>query len=207
VTARYHSPLREEQSAATHARILEACVALLQAGGSLTYGAVAAKARVQDRTVYRHFPTKEDLETAVWNWILEHVTHVDFSSATADDLIDSMRRSFAGFDAGAPLIQAMLHSQEGLDVRLRQQPARQSMFEACVDQASPGLDPQTRRRAAAALQVLYSATAWDQLRSFWGMTGSEAADVIEMAIRSLFVGLRYGGRTKDQLHAKRGKTA
>jgi AcrR family transcriptional regulator len=206
VNARYHSPLREEQSLATHSRILEACVALLQAGGSLTYGAVASQAGVQERTVYRHFPTKEDLESAVWNWILEHLTHVDFSPATADDLVDSVRRSFAGFDAGAPLIQAMLHSREGLEVRLRQQPSRQSMFEACVDQASPGLDPQTRRRAAAALQVLYSATAWDQLRAFWGMNGSEAADVIELAIRSLFVGLRNGVRTKDQLHAKRGRT-
>jgi AcrR family transcriptional regulator len=206
VNARYHSPLREEQSAATHSRILEACVALLQAGDSLTYGAVAAEAGVQERTVYRHFPTKEDLETAVWNWILEHVTHVDFSPATMDDLVDSVRRSFAGFDAGAPLIQAMLRSREGLDVRLRQQPSRQSMFETCVDQASPGLDSQKRRQAAAALQVLYSATAWDQLRCFWGMNGAEAADVIELAIRSLFVGLRNGVRAKDQIHAKRGKT-
>ena len=187
---RYHSPLREEQAAATHTRIVEACVAILQSGGSLTYGAVAAQAGVQERTVYRHFPAKEDLESAVWSWILEHLTHVDLQPKTIDELVASMRRSFLGFEAGAPLIQAMLRSAEGLNVRLRQQPARQTMFEGSLESALPGLSPETRRQAVAALQVLYSATAWDLLRSFWGMTAAEAADVVELAIRALLDGLR-----------------
>jgi AcrR family transcriptional regulator len=197
---RYSSPLREEQAAATHTRIVEACIAILQTGGTLTYGAVAAQARVQERTVYRHFPTKDDLESAVWAWILEHLTHVNFSANTLDDLIAFLRKSFNGFDAGAPLIQAMLRSPEGLNVRLRQQPSRQAMFETCVNQAVPDLEPRIRRQAAAALQVLYSATAWDLLRSFWGMDGSQAADVIELAIRSLLDGLRT--RVTDQHTAK-----
>jgi AcrR family transcriptional regulator len=187
---RYSSPLREEQAAATHARIVEACIAVLQAGGNLTYAAVAHQARVQERTVYRHFPAKEDLEAAAWAWILEHLTHVDFSPRTLEELILFLRKSFSGFDAGAPLIQSMLRSPEGLKVRVRQQPARQAMFEACVRHELPDVDPVLCRQAAAALQVLYSATAWDQLRSFWGMAGPQAADVIELAIRSLLDGLR-----------------
>jgi AcrR family transcriptional regulator len=188
--ARYHSPLREGQAAATSARILEAAVAILQAGGSLTYGAVAARAEVKQRTVYRHFPTREDLESAVWQWILDHLTHVDFSAATLEQLVAALHRSFAGFDAGAPLIQAMLCSAEGQRVRLHQQPGRRAMFEACLDAAVPGLDPQDRLAAAAALQVLYSASAWDQLRTFWGMAAPQSADVIELAIRALVDGLR-----------------
>jgi hypothetical protein len=107
-----------------------------------------------------------------------------------DELIASMRRSFPGFDAGAPLIQAMLRSAEGLNVRLRQQSARQSMFEAALDDALPNLTPDVRRQAVAALQVLYSPTAWDQLRSFWGLTATEASDVVELAVRALLDGLR-----------------
>jgi AcrR family transcriptional regulator len=191
----YHSPLREAQAAATRTRILEACASIMRAGGDLTYAGVAATAGVQERTVYRHFPTRSDLQAGLWGWILEHLTHTDFSPTTTDGLVSAMRSSFAGFDAGAPLIEAMLHSRQGLDVRLGQQPQRRAMFEACVDDAVPGAPPEVRLRAAAALQVLYSAPSWELLRAFWGMDASQAAEVIEQAIRSLLAGLQV--RTAD----------
>jgi AcrR family transcriptional regulator len=186
----YHSPLRASQAAATRERIVEACVTLMQRGTDLTYAAVAAVAEVQERTVYRHFPRKEDLEAALWDWIVQRLTHADLAARDEEQLVAAMRESFAGFGADAPLIQAMLHSPQGLDVRRRQQPARRAMFEACVDSAVPGMPPPARERAAAVLQVLYSAAAWDLLRSFWDMDATEAADVIELGIRSLLTGLR-----------------
>jgi AcrR family transcriptional regulator len=190
--AGYHSPLRRAQAAATSERILAACATLMEAGTDLTYSAIAGAAEVQERTVYRHFPAKADLEAGLWEWITSRLTHVDFSAATADELIASMRRSFAGFDASAPLIQAMLHSPQGLQVRLRQQAARRAMFRACVDAAVPEAAPATRERAAAALQVLYSAPSWELLRTFWGMDAGQAAETVELAIRSLLAGLGPG---------------
>lgn len=186
----YHSPLRASQAAATRERIVAACVALMQRGADLTYAAVAAAAGVQERTVYRHFPTKEDLAAGLWDWIVGHLTHADFAAGNEEQLIAAMRQSFAGFDADAPLIQAMLYSPQGLDVRRRQQPMRRAMFEACVDSAAPGAPPQVRDRAAAVLQVLYSAASWELLRNFWDMDAAEAADAIELGIRSLLSGLR-----------------
>lgn len=184
----YYSPLRASQAAATRERIVAACVALMQRGADLTYVAVAVAAEVQERTVYRHFPTKQDLEAALWDWIVQHLTHADFASRNEEQLVAAMRESFAGFDADAPLIQAMLHSPHGLAVRRRQQPARRAMFEACIDSAVPGAPPPVRERAAAVLQVLYSAASWDLLRSFWDMDATEAADAIELGIRSLSAG-------------------
>ena len=64
----------------------------------------------------------------------------------------------------------MLHSRQGLRVRLRQQPARRAMFQACVDAAVQGAPLALRERAAAALQVLYSAPFWDLPRTFWTWT-------------------------------------
>jgi AcrR family transcriptional regulator len=186
--------LRETQKARTRDQIVEACVALMTAGRDLTFAAVAREAGVQERTVYRHFPTKRDLEQALWGWIVAHLTRADLSARTPGELIDSMRESFAGFDAGAPLIQAMLHTPQGLTIRLGQQDARRAMFEACIDAALPDLAPEPRMRAAAALQVLYSATAWELLRNFWGLDGAEAADVVEQAIRAMLAGLRPPGR-------------
>jgi len=186
----YHSPLRASQAAATRERIVVACVTLMHRGADLTYASVAAEAEVQERTVYRHFPKKEDLEAALWDWIVARLTHADFAARDEEQLVAAMRESFAGFGADAPLIQAMLHSPQGLQVRRRQQPMRRAMFQACVDSAAPGAPPQVRDHAAAALQVLYSATAWDLLRSFLDMDDTEAGDAIELAIRSLLSGLR-----------------
>jgi AcrR family transcriptional regulator len=186
----YHSPLRQSQAAATRERIVQACVALMRRGADLTYAAVATGAGVQERTVYRHFPRKEDLEAALWDWIVTHLTHADFAAKEEGQLIAAMRESFAGFDADAPLIQAMLRSAQGADVRRRQQPARRAMFEACIDSAVPSAPPPVRERAAAVLQVLYSGPSWDLLRNFWGMDAAEAADAIELGIRGLLSGLR-----------------
>jgi len=185
----YHSPLRASQAAATRDRIVAACLALMREGADLTYASVAAEAGVQERTVYRHFPKKEDLEAAVWDWIIQHLTHADFAARDEEQLIAAMRESFAGFDAAAPLIQAMLHSPQGLEVCRSQQPARRAMFQACVDSAVPGAPPEVRDRAAAVLQVLYSAASWDLLRSFWDMDAGDAADTIALGIRCLLSGL------------------
>jgi len=186
----YRSPLRASQAAATRERIVAACVTLMRRGADLTFASVAAEAGVQERTVYRHFPKKEDLETALWDWIVRHLTHAGFEARDEEQLVAAMRASFAGFDAGAPLIQAMLHSPQGHQVRRRQQQTRRAMFEACVDSAVPGLSPQARDHAAAVLQVLYSAAAWDLLRTLRDMDAAEAAAAIELGIRGFLDGLR-----------------
>ncbi len=62
----YRSPLREAQAAATRDRILDAVATLFERGDDPTYGAIAAVAAVQERTVYRHFPSKDDLYRAFW---------------------------------------------------------------------------------------------------------------------------------------------
>jgi AcrR family transcriptional regulator len=201
-SSHYHSPLRQAQVAATRERILEACASVMQTGAELTYSNVAEAAGVQQRTVYRYFPAKADLETGLWDWILEHLTHADFKASNEEELVAAMRTSFTGFEAGAPLIQAMLHSPQGLEVRLRQQAVQCAMFEACIQHAVPEMPPSIRTRAAAALQVLYSAPSWDLLRTFWDMDATQAADAIELAIRALFTGLRAGAWQQDHLSSQ-----
>lgn len=145
---------------------------------------------MQERTVYRHFPTKDTLEAAVWRWIVEHLTQAELTASSEDELVDAMRRSFTGFDTGAGLIEAMLHSPQGLAIRQSQQTARRAMFERCARSAVPAASEETCTSLAAMLQLLYSATAWEQLRSFWGMDAQTAADVVESAIRLLLAGAR-----------------
>ncbi len=52
----------------------------------LTYSNVAEAAGVQERTVFRHFPTKADLETGLWDWIIQNLTFADFRARNEDFL-------------------------------------------------------------------------------------------------------------------------
>ena len=69
----YSSPLRAEQAAATRDRIVDATVALLQDNDVSAFGMqdVADRAGVAVRTVYRAFPTKDDLIAGVLEAIKE----------------------------------------------------------------------------------------------------------------------------------------
>ena len=193
----YHSPLRDEQRSETRERILDACSDLVAAGKELTFAAVARAAGVQERTVYRHFATKEDLEDAFWWSHEEHVSGPGtFDAQTLDELVANMKRSFVGFEANAAMVEAMLSSRQGMQLRLRGNEARRRMMLRCVEAAVPGLEARTLHRAAAAAQVLYSAPSWQMLRTFWGMDAVEASAVVEQALSALAEGLRRRAEMK-----------
>ncbi|MGH7635537.1 MAG: TetR/AcrR family transcriptional regulator [Gemmatimonadaceae bacterium] len=187
----YHSPLRDQQRSDTRERILDACSDLVVAGKEFTFAAAARAAGVQERTVYRHFATKEELEDAFWWSHEEHVSGPGtFDAQTLDELVANMKRSFAGFEANAAMVEAMLSSRQGMRLRLRGNDARRKMMLRCVDAAVPGLEARTLHRVAAAAQVLYSAPSWQMLRTFWGMDAVEASAVVEQALSALAEGLR-----------------
>jgi AcrR family transcriptional regulator len=190
--ARYHSPLRAAQAAATRARILEAMADVIEQGQDATYAAIAAAADVQERTVYRHFPTKDELYAAFWQHVHEHRIRSSFSATDRASLLDLVAQSFRGFDRNPELVRAMLHSQQGLAVRLAPNDERQRMFAAVIATERPELGPEEQRRAAAAAQVLYSATAWEYLREYWQMDVDEIIATVQQALTAMLAGLGAG---------------
>src|ERR1700738_4556375 len=66
----YNSPARQKAAAATRERIVGAGVRLVREfttwnWDELTFRAVAERAQVSERTVYRHFPTERHLHDAI----------------------------------------------------------------------------------------------------------------------------------------------
>ena len=186
----YHSPLRQAQSAATSQRILEAVREVLERGEEPTYALVAEAAGCQERTVYRHFPTREDLVAAFWDWQYSILGPRDWTLGTEAELVDLISSSFRSFDEHPELIRAMLHTRHGRASRLSENDQRRAMAERCVDDAVPGLDRRRRRQAAAATQLLFSAAAWEVLRDYWDMDGEQAAATALLALTSMLEGLR-----------------
>jgi AcrR family transcriptional regulator len=189
-TRSYHSPLRGAQAAATRERILAAVGTLLDKGEEPTFALVASEAGCEQRTVYRHFPNKDELAAAFWSWQARLLGPEEGEPSTEDELLARVAAVFAGFDAHERHIRAMLHTEHGRAARLSDNERRQATYLRVLDDAVPGLDPARRVRAAATLQLLVSAASWESLRDYWGLDGDDAVAAVQQAIVAMVDGLR-----------------
>lgn len=189
----YRSPLREEQAARTREKIEQAAASLMQSADdpeAITYKAVAKRAGVTEMTVYRHFPTREDLLRGLWRQLNARMGAGIGMPASIDELLAQHGNLLRGFDRIAPQIVASITTPQGREMRAALNPQRRRAFRAIVDEAAPHLGPAARTRAAAILQLLHSAHAWMSLRDQWGMDGREAAEATRWAIDVLLQQLR-----------------
>jgi AcrR family transcriptional regulator len=193
--------LREEYKEQTRVRIVESAIDLVGESGEepLTIAAVAARAGVTERTVYRHFETRDALIRAVWRRMQAKVASEGFPR-TANALLQSPRKLFPRFDAAGELIRASIHSPAGLDIRMHSNAERTAAILASVRDALPELDEEALRRRAAIAQLINSAQGWDVLTRFWGMSGEEAGEAAAEAL-AILLGRRAAD---DQSNEQRG---
>lgn len=106
--------LRDQYRDETHMRILDAAIAELAVTEleALTMAGVAARAGVTERTVFRHFATRDALVRAVWPRMQDRVRSPGFPT-TADALIDTPNRLSPEFDREGPLVRASAFSAGG----------------------------------------------------------------------------------------------
>lgn len=174
--------LSEARAAIVRDRVLEGVAELLAAGDDLTFAKVARTAEVPERTVYRHFPTRDALMSAVFEWANRRIGFDGELPATRDASTAMVRQVFPGFDGIAPVIDELLASPEGRRARVGSIAGRQQAAEAVVRSSAPTLGPVMTRRLAAVVQLLGTAAAWQTLRDFWDMDGDEAAATVVTAI-------------------------
>jgi len=189
----YRSPLRASQAEQTREKIEQAAGALLEEGGaaeSITFRAVAAKAGVTEMTVYRHFPTREDLLQGLWRALNARMGPDIGMPGTRKELLAQHAGLFAGFDRIAPQIIASLTTPQGREMRSTLNDPRRRAFRAIVQEACPDLPARERTRVAAILQLLHSAHAWMSLREQWGFDGQEAAAATRWTIDIILEHLR-----------------
>ena len=188
-----HLPLRAAQAGMTRARIEQALVELLQEEGGferITFKSVAQRAGVTEMTVYRHYPTRDDLLRALW----EQMNREMGPNVHMPDSLSSLRAQhqemYAGFDRIAPQIIASLTTPQGREMRTALNRQRRKAFRSIVREIAPDLEETQQLRAAGILQLLHSAYAWDSLREQWGMSGAEAGRATQWAIDIIIQSLR-----------------
>src|SRR4051812_32401000 len=181
---KYDSPLRREQQQVTRDRIVEATTELLAEGQPASMAAVAERAGVSERTVYRHFPARTDLLAAVF----ESVTHLFTGPEEPQSLAAleaTVRDMFPRYDRRPEIIRALQMSEVGPEGRAARSARRRAMVQQALADETAALGDAEGRRLEAAVHVLASSTSYLHLRDFWGMEAAESAEVVSWAINAL----------------------
>lgn len=186
------TPLRERLKEETRQIILEAFAACLAETeiDKVTYADVAARAGVGERTVYRHFQTRDELLRALYAWLSRKNGDVELLPQTEADLTGRLQSFFQGFDDAAPVMKAAVITPQGYEMRMANREERQDAFLAALAHATSGLSPLEKRMAAGVVQHIHSASAWLALREGWELSGEDAARACEWAIGALLKDLK-----------------
>jgi len=190
---RYHSPLRSRQKEQTRDLILDAVDAILRGApvSELTIAAVARQAGVTERTIYRHFPTREDLLNASWRRALHAVTGAqDQQLERLEDILDLTRVAYEDFDAKAGIVRALIAAPEGVDASKQPAEARLGMLREAYAGLLAGVPEDQVSAVVMATHVLSGASAWSHLRDYCGLDGDEGGKAAALAIELIVEGAK-----------------
>ncbi len=197
---RYDSPVRDAQSATTRARILDAALALLGKEGldAVTIPAVAKAARVSVPTVYRHFPTLDDLMRGFLDWIRPRVGQTfERLAGPAPELPRIAGENYKSYESHAALLLPMMESRAFNRVRLGQAGRRAPMGAQALRPLAPRWSDRDLEGAAGAIYAFIPPTAWRWLRETWGLDPETAARASMWAMRVLLEAIAEGRGLDD----------
>lgn len=189
---RYDSPVRRRQATQTRERIVAAATDLVRERASwdwvgVTAAAVAQRAGVHERTIFRHFHVEGDLRTAV-------AEHLEGQAGVVDG-VPGLR----DLGAGVGELFAYLASIPGATAPDRVDPAlatidarRRESVAAAVAAAAPDLTADQQRQAAAVLDVLGGVPSFRRLVTGWQLDAETAARSARWAIDLLSSALLAG---------------
>jgi AcrR family transcriptional regulator len=181
----YDSPLRREQAEQTRSRIVGAALDLMVGGvAGLTMQEVAKAAGVALRTVFRHFPTRDDLLDAVWQALQVRMGETP-DLATLDELTQFVPELFARYGAMEDQIRGAMFAQTFVSARQRLGSDRARKMRAAVAAQFTGGDERSRAMAASAAYTLTVPLVSVVLKEAFGLSSPEAARACAWAIRTL----------------------
>lgn len=176
---RYDSTARRRKADETRDRIASAGADLAHGFDTwdwreLTFRAVAERAGVAERTVYRHFPTERHLHDAVMER-LEREAGIHYEDVDLANLSDVTGRVFASLERFRVLDTTRGPDDptfRGVDERRREALLRS------VSEAAPDWSEKQRHATAGLLDALWHLPTYERMTGAWGLPGSEATDAV-----------------------------
>ena len=190
---RYDTTLRRQQAAGTRERIVAAGSALLHRSPirdwrSLTLRAVAERAGVNERTIYRHFANERALRDAVMQR-LEEEAGIDLTGLRLEDIAGVAARIFAHVSSYPQ------RPRRPLDPTLAEASQRQqrALLDA-VGARTARWSEADRVVAAAMFDVLWSVASYERLVVDWRLDREQAIGGIAWVIGLIEDAVRKGRR-------------
>jgi len=189
----YNSTRRREQAAETRRRIVVAGSDLLHRSdvrdwGTLTIRAVAERAGVNERTIYRHFTNERGLRDAVMQQF-EKEAGIELEGMHLEDVAGVAARILEHVSSFP------LAARPALDPTLDDANRRQheALLGAVSIQAQRWSDDECLM-AAGMLDVLWSVSTYERLVRDWHLDADQAIEAISWVIGMVEVAVRRGRR-------------
>lgn len=188
----YRSPLRQKQAAATRELILRALAEQLALSGlqEFSIADAAERAGVSARTIYRYFPNRDAILEAVGAWVDDQLGELPYPT-TAAEVAHLAELVFPRFEENAALIEALLQSELGQNVRSRLRAKRRQAVEEALMAVSQSQGMTAAKRAL--IGHLVTAETWRHLRDEFGIGGAESGTAVAWAVRVLVAALAKEG--------------
>lgn len=191
--------LRQRHSELTRDLILRTVAEMLDENGTadLVVPEVARRAGVSLRTVYRHFPSREELIAAAGEWIGVNVLAAGMADKL-DQIPGEYAENAARWDDHPKLVEAMAFSRGANSLRSVRRQQRLETIREALQEVTEGLSEAEAKRAFAVLAYLDNMLAWVTMREEAGLDGKEVGAAVAWAMQVLIEdlhGRQRAGRT------------
>lgn len=178
----------------TTARIINALVDVISTDGITEFSvqAVADRANVSHRTVYRHFPSREALLEGITDFLEDPMRAEGLPGVPEDldDCVDTIESVFTFFEANAPMIEAMVVVRLALGMEPSRSRERTEGFVDIVRKGAPDLFADEIHSYAMGLRAIASSQHWYVLTRRLGLSTEQASRVAADTLRALIGEIR-----------------
>lgn len=191
--------LRDDQRKETRERIVRAVLELLETDSPATISvpAVAARAGVSLRTVYRYYPTKADLVHSASHIFDDPVTQrLGQQPYDPDaDVSEYLRRLWGEFSHNLPAVRAQHQSAAGREIRTARLDEFRAKIQLSVGKAAPDLPDDER---ADFVDLLIAVTSSSMFLELVDRMGHPPDKAVDLAMRTV-------GALQNEIRARRGE--
>ena len=192
--APYQSPLRAKLKERTSEIILEAVGTIMRAHGlaAVSIAEVARVGEITERTVYRHYTTRDELVAAFVRWHLEQaVGGPDIAlPKTIEDLLAWLEWRYRAWDQDFRIVSEAYLTPLGRELRAPLFALGRGNILRMLQQEYPQMTEATRQMIAATMLSLMSTENFVFLRYNLGYTAQQTHVSVIAGIRAVIAGSR-----------------